>query len=238
MRSAVLMWRVVLFMGALLGGRWVTVFTRGVEGAAFFVVYLFATFISRGAGTRRSFRPVRGSLGVRIIFCGGMRGRLCGKSSMAIVIVPRLPMCPPLGFGGGERCVRCGQLMGGIGGALPVTGLIGGAVVRACRCLRALPAGGRGSTRVQTIRGKMGGRCAPRVGGLACSRNGLLVGLVSERYGRGSFRVMGTFLKPFGTNFCRTFTTLFNTDLGGSCSPRTSSGLARQIIHVMRTNTV
>lgn len=172
----------------------------------------------RGAGLNKCLMPVY----------------ICGNSAVPTFRVPAVRVFGPLGFEGEGRRVRCCGLIEGIGGICPVTERVGHAVVRACRCLRALPGRGTHRHRVGQIRGKLGRRCAPQVGGLSFTRNGLLVGLVSQRDRRDSCRLMGTFVKPFGTKFCRAFTTLFKTDLGGRCSPRKRSGLARQIVLLMR----
>lgn len=159
---------------------------------------------------------------------------MCGKSAVPTMRLPGMCVFEPLGFGGRGREQRCCHLMEGIGGALPLTHRVGHTIVRACRCVRALPSGGTERGRLGLMRGKLGRRCAPVVGGLAFSRNGLLVGLMGHRASSSSCRLMGTFVKPFGTKFCRAFTTLFNTDLGGRCRPRKRSQLARQIMLLIR----
>ncbi len=135
-----------------------------------------------------------------------LKGIPCDGSDVPYIAFGSLCVCPRPAFGGTGRQRRCGLLIEGVGAMLPVTGRIGIVVVRACRCLRALPSSGTQTRRLGEIRGDVVGRCSPEVGGLACSRKGLLVGLIGERYGSSSCTLIRTFLKPIGTNFCRTFT--------------------------------
>lgn len=192
------------------------------------VLVVFLSLKDLGYFTRRRPRSTtRGDICLAPVY-------ICRKSAVPCIGLPAICVFGPLGFGGGHSVGGCCGLVHSMGGMLPVSGRVGHTVVRACRCVVALPARGTHRGRVGTMRGDLGRRCAPHVGGLAFTRNGLLVGLMSQRAGSAKCRLMGTFVNPFGTNFCRAFTTLFNTDLGGRCSPVKSSTLARQIVLVMR----